>query len=173
MSPAELLDAFTQSPRAALSLIPLLAAALFVHVVVHELGHCITAAMCGVSSVELSLGRGPRWLKLQLGRCEIAVGLAFMVGGSTTYASSINRIRPVPRALIAAGGAVGDGMAALAFAALASELSVPCLWLFMYVCLVSSSLSISPLHSDGRKVVGNLILALNRRSFNKHGTDDV
>src|ERR1700712_2166776 len=101
MSPAELLDAFTQSPRAALSLMPLLAAALLVHVSVHELGHFVMAAMCGIASVELSFGRGPRWLKLQIGRCEIVVGLAFMAGGATTYASAISEIQPVPRALIA------------------------------------------------------------------------
>jgi membrane-associated protease RseP (regulator of RpoE activity) len=163
MTPFELFSGFTESPDAALCFIALLAMATFVHLVAHELGHCVAAALCGVSTVELLIGRGPRWLQLQVGRCKVAVGVAFMAGGSTTYGSTINGIQPVPRALIAAGGAIGDGIAALLFATLASALSIPSLWLSMYVCVFSSVLSISPLHSDGRKVVSNLVLAFNRR----------
>jgi membrane-associated protease RseP (regulator of RpoE activity) len=161
MTPVELLNAYTGSPRAALSFIALLTVATFIHLVVHELGHCAAAARYGVSTVEWPIGRGPRWLQLQVGRCKIGVGLAFMAGGSTTYASAINEIEPIPRALIAAGGAVGDAIAALLFAVLAWALSNSWLWLFMYVCLFSSALSISPLHSDGRKVIFNLTLAFN------------
>jgi hypothetical protein len=162
MTPVELLIAAMRTP--ALSIAECLAV-VFVATLVHECGHVTAGFVCGVPSVELRIGSGPRMYLGTIGACKLVLGLALPFGASTLYGEGIRNARPRARAFMAGGGAIAEGTAGLLALGLALLHAVPLwLWLFAYFALFDAAYALTPLHSDGRKVTHWLSLARNESS---------
>jgi len=169
MTPIELLASAAESPV-------LTVAQCFVVVVVativHECGDVTAGFVCGVTSVELRIGSGPRMYLGAIDACRLFLGLALPFGASTLYGESICNARPRARAFMAAGGAVAKGTAGLLAIGLALLYAAPLwLWLFAYFASFNAAYALTPLHSYGQKVAHWLSLACNDSSEtikNKH-----
>ncbi|GGF08947.1 hypothetical protein GCM10010954_04270 [Halobacillus andaensis] len=135
----------------------LLLVAAPIALVIHELGHIITGALCGARYSVLTIGTGRSIIRIKFQKLHIIIGSLFFIGGHSINVKEPEFTR-LQKVLISSGGPLANGVICGLLLIFPNSNEIEVIHLFFLFNLYLAVVNLIPFRIGERKSDGYLIL---------------